>query len=194
MGLVIIFFFAIDYTTSFFLSPLAEATILLLTTATVKTTMLIFLLKWRAYSLGLRGHFHLPPMLLALATLFGLNILTSLLSKEDVIPIFQPASGLLQIFLFMLMVTLSVFFEELLYRRYLLVALKKAGVGSMKAACIAGILFATGHVYLGIQGIVFAFLSSLVLAWLYNRSRWIGPGFIVHLAYNTIILKIHGFW
>lgn len=187
-------FFVLEILLSLLLSALSlPINLILLSSAVFRTILLLLLMYIRGYKPIFSGT--LPPltMLLSLATLFLLNMLISLLfGTEGALP-FTPAVDLPTRITLWAMLTLLAFFEELLYRALLLEALQKAGSKRITALFIAGLLFAIGHIYLGVQGLLFALSSAFVLGWLYHRSGGLWAGFIVHLVYNLSIVQLAGF-
>ena len=191
--LVLLLFFVFDY----LLSPLldlVEVMPLLLLSGLVKTLLLLCLMRFRRYNIATGGRLPLLRMILTFLLLFVLNALSAFLFRGQSALLFPPASGSFQVLVLFLMMAISVFFEELLYRAYLLERLQKLGASRILAMLISGLLFSTGHVYLGARGVAFALVSSFLLTRLYYRSGGIRAGFIVHLAYNLIILKFNGYW
>ena len=75
--------------------------------------------------------------------------------------------------------------EELFFRGFILTALV-GPMGRLRAAAVASILFAAGHVDLGVM--VPFFVSGMLLSWLYLRTRSIWPPFLAHAAQNLLAL------
>ena len=75
--------------------------------------------------------------------------------------------------------------EELFFRGFILTALV-GPMGRLRAAVVASILFAAGHVDLGVM--VPFFVSGMLLSWLYLRTRSIWPPFLAHAAQNLLAL------
>jgi membrane protease YdiL (CAAX protease family) len=75
--------------------------------------------------------------------------------------------------------------EELFFRGFLLTAL--AGpLGTLRAAAVTSIIFAAGHIDLGVM--VPFFVSGMLLSWLFLRTRSIWPPFLAHAAQNLLAL------
>jgi membrane protease YdiL (CAAX protease family) len=77
--------------------------------------------------------------------------------------------------------------EELFFRGFVLTALV-GPLGRVRATVVASLLFAAGHVDLGVM--VPFFVSGMLLSWLYLRTRSIWPPFLAHSAQNLLALWI----
>lgn len=82
----------------------------------------------------------------------------------------------------------AVMLEELLFRVYYLERLISLGANPYSAMLVAVPLFAIGHQYQGIAGILIATIlgTILCLSWLRWHNYWLNC--IAHLLYNTSIL------
>ena len=87
-----------------------------------------------------------------------------------------------------LTVVLAVFLEELLFRVYYIQRLLSLGATPLMALLIAVPLFAIGHQYQGLTGIIMAAILGTVLSlsWLKWRNYWINS--LGHLFYNLTVL------
>lgn len=79
------------------------------------------------------------------------------------------------------------FAEELFFRGFLLAALV-APLGPGRAAIVSSIIFAFGHLMLG--AMIPLFVTGLLLAWLYLRTRSIWPPITAHAAQNLLALAL----
>jgi membrane protease YdiL (CAAX protease family) len=75
--------------------------------------------------------------------------------------------------------------EELFFRGFLMTALV-GPLGRLRAAVVTSIIFAAGHVDLGVM--VPFFVSGMLLSWLYLRTRSIWPPFLAHATQNLLAL------
>ncbi len=75
--------------------------------------------------------------------------------------------------------------EEVFFRGFVLTALV-GPLGKFRAAVVTSILFAAGHVDLGVM--VPFFVSGMLLSWLYLRTRSIWPPFLAHSTQNLLAL------
>jgi hypothetical protein len=73
--------------------------------------------------------------------------------------------------------------EETVFRGILFGALR-TWMSMPLAACASGLVFAAAHGY-GVSGFVSVFLSALVWAWAYERTRSLVPGMIAHGLNNV---------
>jgi membrane protease YdiL (CAAX protease family) len=79
------------------------------------------------------------------------------------------------------------FAEELFFRGFLLAALV-APLGPVRAAILSSIIFAFGHLMLGVM--VPFFVTGLLLSWLYLRTRSVWPPITAHAAQNLLALVL----
>ena len=79
------------------------------------------------------------------------------------------------------------FAEELFFRGFLLAALV-APLGPVRAAVLSSVIFASGHLMLGVM--VPFFVTGLLLAWLYLRTRSVWPPIMAHAAQNLLALAL----
>lgn len=88
----------------------------------------------------------------------------------------------------LIILTLAVMLEELLFRVYYLERLTSLGARPWAAILVAVPLFALGHQYQGLAGIVIATILGTALSWAWLRwhNYWINC--LAHLLYNATIL------
>ena len=190
LGVSLCLFLLFDLSLSPLLNSVA-ATPVLLVSGVAKIALLLLFMKLKGYVEFIGHRLPLLNMLFSLFLLFVLNILITVLFRGDADFLF-PADSF-QGFIMMLMLAAAVIFEELMFRAYLLEAMKRLAAPRGLAMFLAGILFSIGHIYLGLQGVMFAFFSSLVLSHLYYRSGGAAAGMFVHFAYNIIVLRLNGY-
>ena len=77
--------------------------------------------------------------------------------------------------------------EEAFFRGFLLPAVAPY-MGALKAVVAISVLFALSHLMLGV--LVPAFVSGLLLSWLYLKTRSIVPPIIAHAAQNLLVLAV----
>lgn len=137
---------------------------------------LAFLLPWPALLAGIG----FSGVYVAIITALGLDSL--LPTGVDVDILGEGARRLITIVLIGLAGPLV---EELFFRGFLLSAL--AGpLGTLRAAAASSIIFAAGHVDLGVM--VPFFVSGMLLSWLYLRTRSIWPPLLAHATQNLLAL------
>lgn len=149
--------------------------------------------------------------LLILGSLFlfqAVFILVSVLTNNVIFPEYDftlTFSGALKmIFIFLC----AAFYEECLYRLYFPLVLNKAKAFflSQKSKItenkffISGInffsefipvlVFSLAHKYMGLSGIVYAFISGSTLRFFAIKNKTVIPGFIAHFIYNVIIFAL----
>jgi membrane protease YdiL (CAAX protease family) len=101
--------------------------------------------------------------------------------------------GLTSLPLVMLFCLVTGFREELFFRAYLLIRFKELGLVFPIAAASSTILFAIGHSYQGMGGIVFALLHGLIFAYAFTRRRNLGMLALAHALYNFTLLILSTF-
>jgi membrane protease YdiL (CAAX protease family) len=139
---------------------------------------------WQPKSRQLLAGLALAALLLAMAGVLG-RFLPS--PSSAAIPFAKPQNPLGTV-LMVLTIVLAVSQEELLYRVYFLERLRGLGAPALAAIGMSVCLFALGHQYQGLTGLVLALClgSVLSLAWWRWRSYWLV--WVGHLAYNLLVL------
>lgn len=84
------------------------------------------------------------------------------------------------------------YMEELFFRSYAISRLERLGLSSGLAILVSAVLFALGHVYQGVRGVLFALLAGLLLGYLFGRIRRIHPLALGHGVYNYLGLLFSG--
>ncbi|MCH7746391.1 MAG: CPBP family intramembrane metalloprotease [Chloroflexi bacterium] len=79
------------------------------------------------------------------------------------------------------------FTEEVFFRGFVLAGLI-VPLGATRAAVVSSIIFAAAHLTLGT--LVPIFVTGMLLAWLYLRTRSIWPPIIAHAAQNLLALSV----
>ena len=77
--------------------------------------------------------------------------------------------------------------EETFFRGFLLPAIAPY-IGVFKAVVAISVLFALSHLMVGV--LIPAFVSGLLLSWLYVKTRSIVPPIIAHAAQNLLVLAV----
>lgn len=80
--------------------------------------------------------------------------------------------------------------EELYFRAYLLTIAEEAGVPPMAAVPAASLLFAIGHLYQGLAGLLVTFVLGVYFALVFRRTRNLHAVAIAHGLYNTAVLTL----
>lgn len=78
--------------------------------------------------------------------------------------------------------------EELFFRAYMLPRLAQAGVRVPQAVAVSTTLFAVGHIYQGVVGLLFAALIGVVLSIAFYRRRSVHHIGLAHAGYNFFTL------
>jgi membrane protease YdiL (CAAX protease family) len=129
----------------------------------------------------------------ALAALFASIFLTALYSflvPEDLLPPSLPEdliSGRALVPAVIGIVLLAPVAEEAFFRGFVYPGLaRRWGLGA--GAIASSVLFAVSHVSLGL--LVPAFMSGMVLLWVYRRTGSLWPGILAHAAQNGIAVAV----
>ena len=99
------------------------------------------------------------------------------------IPVSILGEGLLRIVNGVIIGLLGPLAEEIFFRGFLMAALVSA-LGTLRGVVVASAIFAVGHGAIAVM--LPAFVSGLLLSWLYLRTRSIWPSFTAHAAQNLI--------
>lgn len=118
-------------------------------------------------------------------------------------------SSLDQVFCLLLQVSCVAFFEELLFRHFLPLrasfflkeillskpAVKKHcfTINVLVVEIVPLILFAIGHLYLGVIGFFNSLIAGICLRFLYKKAHSVIPGSIVHTIYNLLLIVMYCF-
>jgi membrane protease YdiL (CAAX protease family) len=151
---------------------------------------------WRA--LGFRGtqngrSFALPWLALLGSLLFtGLyTVIVRALGLESLLPPPLPedalGSGVTRLLNSLVIVVWGPFAEEVFFRGFLLAGLVPA-FGLTWAAIISSTIFAAAHMSLG--SLIPIFVTGLLLAWLYIKTRSLWPPITAHAIQNLIALSV----
>lgn len=81
-------------------------------------------------------------------------------------------------------IVLAPLLEEIVFRGLLFATLRR-GLPFGAAAVVSALVFALGHGYRG-PGLLSVFWIGFVLAWVYERTRSVVPGMVVHGASNVL--------
>ena len=84
------------------------------------------------------------------------------------------------------------YMEELFFRAYTIRRLQQLGLKPGVAVAISALLFSMGHLYQGVQGVLFAVLAGTLLGVLYLRYERVHPLAIGHGLYNYLGLLLSG--
>jgi membrane protease YdiL (CAAX protease family) len=140
------------------------------------TGRLAFLLPWPA----LLGGIGFSGVYVAIITALGLDSLLPSGIDVDIL-----GEGIRRLVTIVMIGLAGPLVEELFFRGFLLTAL--AGpLGPLRAAAVTSIIFAAGHIDLGVM--VPFFVSGMLLSWLFLRTRSIWPPFLAHATQNLLAL------
>ena len=95
-------------------------------------------------------------------------------------------SGITRLLLSAVIVLWGPFVEEVFFRGFLLGGLI-APLGAARAAVVSAAIFAVAHIEIG--SMIPLFITGLVLAWLYLRTRSIWPPLMAHAAQNLLAIS-----
>ena len=113
---------------------------------------------------------------------FGVDSLTPSPPEGDIL-----GGGLSRVVNVIVIVLWVPFAEEVFFRGFLLAALVKP-LGAARAAVVSSLVFATGHLML--SALVPFFVTGLILAWLYLKTRSLWPPMTAHAAQNLLALSL----
>lgn len=99
--------------------------------------------------------------------------------------ILSHATGLTAAALFLVFLFFGPIVEEILFRGIVVEGLVNVTNGAL-AVVVSAVIFAGIHSAGGIAQITSAFITGLVLGWLYLRTRSIVPSSVAHIIYNTV--------
>ena len=103
------------------------------------------------------------------------------------IPVAALGEGVLRVFNSLIIGLLGPLAEEVFFRGFLMAALVNA-LGPLRGVAVASAIFAVSHGAVAVM--LPAFVSGLLLSWLYLRTRSIWPPFTAHAAQNLIALAL----
>ncbi len=134
----------------------------------------------------------IPVFLASLAFTIAYTLIVSALGWHALEPPDTPLgdieiAGALIIPIFLLVVLVGPFSEEVLFRGFIYPGVSNS-FGPLRAALVTSALFALAHQQLGV--IIPIFVTGLMLAWLYHRSGSIWPSFVAHGAQNALALAV----
>ena len=135
----------------------------------------------------------LVPMLALLVSLIAMGAYAAIveaLNIEILVPDALPedllGSGLTRVLIGSVVVFWGPFAEEVFFRGFLLGGLI-ASLGEARAAVASAAVFAVAHLMVG--SMIPLFITGLMLAWLYLRTRSIWPPLAAHSAQNFLALS-----
>lgn len=134
----------------------------------------------------------LVPLLALLVSLIAMSIYAAIveaLQIEILVPSDLPedllGSGMTRLLIGAVIVFWGPFAEEVFFRGFLLGGLI-ASLGEARAAVASAAVFAVAHLVVG--SMIPLFITGLVLAWLYLRTKSIWPPLAAHSAQNLLAL------
>ena len=80
--------------------------------------------------------------------------------------------------------------EELYFRAYLLTRLTRSGLAPLPAVGLSALLFASGHLYQGVAGLVVALAQGVYFSLLFLRWRSLHALALAHALYNLTVLVL----
>ena len=135
-----------------------------------------FVLPW----LALLGSLTFTGIYVAIVNAFGADSLLPPSIPDDVL-----GDGLQRLVSTLVIGLWGPFTEEVFFRGFVLAGLI-APLGATRAAVVSSIIFAIAHLTLGT--LVPIFVTGMLLAWLYLRTRSLWPPIIAHAAQNLLAL------
>lgn len=84
------------------------------------------------------------------------------------------------------------YMEELFFRSYVITRLQQLGSSNRNALLYSAALFSLGHLYQGVQGVLFALLAGVALGAIYLRWNRLHPLALGHAVYNYLGLLFSG--
>lgn len=83
--------------------------------------------------------------------------------------------------------------EEIFFRSYILGRAEQIGLSPALRVLISTTLFAVGHAYQGLGGLLFSIIAGIFLAWFFLRRPSLHVVAIGHGLYNFAVLFLSGF-
>jgi membrane protease YdiL (CAAX protease family) len=104
----------------------------------------------------------------------------------------QPSKSISAIYLLVFSLAVGVR-EEFFFRSYLLTRFKELGLPRLPAILISTILFAVGHIYQGIIGLLFAFSQGILFSYFFMYRKSLPTLALAHGLYNfgTLLLATY---
>lgn len=90
---------------------------------------------------------------------------------------------------FVLMCLAAPIAEEVVFRGFIYAGIRRS-LGTGSAALLSGMAFATVHFPAGATQFVFLAALGLTLAVLYERTRSLWPGIVLHVAHNVLVFGV----
>ncbi len=134
------------------------------------------------------------PMVALLVSLVSTGVYGSMIDALG-LEVLQPTpvpdeflgSGATRLLLSAVVVLWGPFVEEVFFRGFFLGGLI-APLGAARAALVSAAIFAVAHLEIG--SMIPLFITGLVLAWLYLRTRSIWPPLMAHAAQNLLAISL----
>jgi len=157
-------------------------------------------LRWR--DIGLRTPASWPKtILIALAVAVGLQLVSTYVTEPVMLHVFhqhenldefKPLIGNVKLALlgFVVIWTLAAFGEEMVFRGYIFNRIFDLTGATTAAVILTTILFAFGHYYQGMAGVVDSSITGLTLAICYARTRNLWLPILAHGFTDTIALLL----
>jgi len=143
--------------------------------------------------------FGLFAFILLTVTAFILQKIGTLFFKNNNIQVLKPEGKKAWIFC-LLNFLFSSFYEETVYRFFIPEALiyftrncKDRRMAEIDCELLGMILFALGHIYLGVLSVINAALAYVILRLCFKKTRSLVPGTAAHFAYNILQLIVSPF-
>ena len=134
-------------------------------------------------------------LILFLPVYLGANLLegalhTAGLSAPTKLPSFLVVSGIINMLLVFILVTVVAVAEETIFRGYLILRFKAVTGRTGAAALLSSIVFSLGHGYEGMAGVISVFSLGVILAIVYLWRKSLVAPIVIHFLtdFATIIL------
>jgi membrane protease YdiL (CAAX protease family) len=138
-------------------------------------------------------------LLLFLPVVYGANLLESILHKAGLsaptkLPSFLVATGSAKVFLACVMVIVVAVVEETIFRGYLILRFKAVTGRTGAAVLLSSAIFALGHGYEGLAGMISIFFLGVTLAVVYLWRKSLVAAIVMHflIDFSSIVLTASG--
>jgi membrane protease YdiL (CAAX protease family) len=129
----------------------------------------------------------LMPLMAAIVIVFFPEYMDQETPAQRAIKDVFPAMPLWQ---FLLINVVAVFWEELVFRGFLLTRLKVICKSWLPAVLLAAVLFGVQHYYQGVMAVVATAILAIAMGSLFAWRKSLWPGMVYHFLHNALFLTI----